>query len=94
MMSRGTIAGRARLKAPAYADQFPLALPGDLGQVHVAEQSQSRSALPRAARDFASCHVYPTAPLWELLTHDSWLPTGALLLPQNATACSMASVGL
>lgn len=46
MMSRGTIAGRARLKAPAYTDQFPLSLPGVLGQVHVSEQSQSRSALP------------------------------------------------
>lgn len=46
MMSRGTIAGRARLKAPAYTDQFPLSLPGDLGQVHVAEQSQSRCAFP------------------------------------------------
>lgn len=88
MMSRGTIAGRARLKAPAYADQFPLSLPGDLGQVHGAEQSQSRSALPRAARDLVSCPVYPTAPLRELLAHESWLSPCSLSLPQNATACS------
>ena len=87
-MSRGTIAGRARLKAPAYADQFPLSLPGDLGQVHVEEQSQSRSVLSRAARDLASCPMYRTAPLRELLTHESWLPTCSLSLPQNATACS------
>lgn len=88
MMSRGTIAGRARLKAPACTDQFPLSLPGDLGQVHVVEQSQIRSALPRAARDLASCPVYPTAPLSELLTREIWLRSCSPSLPQNATACS------
>lgn len=86
-MSRGTI-GRARLKAPAYTEQFPLSLPGDLGQGHVAEQSQSRSALPGAAGDLAPCPVYPTAPLRGLLIHESCLPTCSLSLPQNATACS------
>lgn len=71
MLSRGTIAGRARLEAAVYADQFPSSLPGDLGQAHVAEESEGRSAPPRAARVLASCPVCPTAPLRELLTYQS-----------------------
>lgn len=81
-MSRGTIAGRARLKAPVYADQFPSSLPGDLGQASAAGESEGRSAPPRAARALAPCPVCPTAPRRELLTHQSWLP------PLPATACS------
>lgn len=84
MLSRGTIAGRARLEAAVYADQFPSSLPGDLGQAHVAEESEGRSAPPRAARILASCPVYPTAPLRELLTYQSCSHP----LPQCATACS------
>ena len=95
MMSRGTIAGRARLKAPAYTDQVPLSLPGGLGQVHVAEQSQGRSTSPRAARELVLCPFYPTAPPSKILTHahESCLPTRSLSLPQNATACSSCGAG-
>lgn len=60
---------------------------GDLGQTLVAEESEGRSALPRAARVLTSCPVPLTAP--EGAAHLSEpAPTRPLPLPQCATACS------
>lgn len=86
-MSRGTIAGRARLKAPIYAGQFPSSLQGTWtgpcsrrvrGQICCPQSSQGPHIV--------SCASHSPS---EGAAHLSELaPTPSLPLPQCATACS------
>lgn len=86
-MSRGTIAGRARLKAPIYADQFPSSLQGTWEHL-CSRRVRGHICSPQSSQAPCIVSCVPHSPSEGAAPSPELAPTHSLPLPQCATACS------